>query len=88
MSENIPAPISTKDDEISLLREISDKLDGIKKHPPLWRSLANGILIGLGTVIGATVLIGFIVSLLKPLITIPIIGEIIAQIIAAVQTHF
>lgn len=73
--------IKNTTEEVSILKEISSKLDGIKKHPPLWRYLVQGMLIGLGSVLGATVIIALIIALLKTFVSVPIIGEIITQII-------
>jgi hypothetical protein len=74
--------VNSSENEVEILKEISLKLDGIKKHPPLWRYLVQGMLVGLGSVIGATVIIAIIVALLKTFVSVPVIGEIITQIIA------
>lgn len=73
--------VDTNLEQIKILQEISLKLDGIKKAPPLWRYLVQGSLIGLGSVLGATVIIAIVVALLKTFVSVPIVGEIITQII-------
>ncbi len=52
-----------------------------------WRAFRNGVLSGLGAVLGATVVLAILVGLLSTLDTVPIIGEYIKQIVDVVENR-
>ncbi len=51
----------------------------------LWFQLLRGIAFGLGSVVGATIVVSLLISLLAQVEFIPIIGEWANQIIAEIQ---
>ena len=53
----------------------------------IWFSLLRGLAFGLGTVLGATILVYVLVLLLSQIEFIPIIGEWAARIIEQIQTY-
>ncbi len=53
----------------------------------VWFSLLRGLMFGLGTVLGATILVYVLVLLLSQIEFIPIIGEWSAKIIEQIQTY-
>ncbi len=74
-----PADLPT---EIRALRMSVDKLNGqawmrVENSLPrlLWRQLLKGLVLGLGTVMGASVLVSIVVYFLTRIDFIPIIGE-------------
>ena len=82
-----PAPPGTLEEEVRALRQ---ELTHLREHKMvlLYQSLprvllfrfASGMAVGLGTVIGATVLLSLIVWMLSQIEFIPIIGEWSVQI--------
>lgn len=52
----------------------------------MWQFFLRGLAMGLGTVVGATVLVSVIVYFLSQIDFIPIIGEWAKQIAAEIQT--
>jgi hypothetical protein len=73
-----------KETEIDVLKRIDNKLETLN-NPPLWRSFLQGLLTGFGTVVGATILIALMISLLQNFITIPVIGDFVREIIEVVE---
>ncbi|MEM9715399.1 MAG: DUF5665 domain-containing protein [Pseudomonadota bacterium] len=55
--------------------------------PLLWVNFLKGMAIGLGTVIGATVVLWMIVSILSQMDFIPILGEWAARLIDILETR-
>ena len=53
----------------------------------IWFSLLRGLAFGLGTVLGATILVYVLVLFLAQIEFIPIIGEWSARIIEQIQTY-
>tara|TARA_X000000368_G_C22834302_1_gene624793 strand:- start:398 stop:664 length:267 start_codon:yes stop_codon:yes gene_type:complete len=53
----------------------------------IWFSLLRGLAFGLGTVLGATILVYVLVLFLSQIEFIPIIGEWSARIIEQIQTY-
>lgn len=51
----------------------------------IWFSLLKGIAVGLGSVLGATVVLSFLVYVLSQMEFIPIIGEWVSSIIEVVK---
>lgn len=93
-----PAPGTSPDHAGELLRaarSIDKHLESISRHPllvsppSLWRELAmhfsKGIAFGLGSVLGAGVVVSLVVYLLSQIQFVPIIGELIKQILAQIQ---
>jgi hypothetical protein len=62
-----------------ILREI--------KSPNIKASLINGIFNGVGFVIGSTVVIALVALVLRPFITVPVIGDMINDIIEVVESR-
>lgn len=71
---------------LKTLKSIDKKLDNLN-HPPLWRYFLQGLLTGLGTIIGATVLLAISIAILRNFITVPVVGEWISDIIEVVQNR-
>jgi hypothetical protein len=82
-AQEYPASES-KNELLQKLDEISKKLDKIEVvgFP---RTLANGIVSGFGAVVGATILVAFVIWLLQQVDTVPLAGEYISDIIDVVQ---
>lgn len=79
--------------EIKLLRQEVERLNDhrfFKIHDKfwtmLWHSLARGLMMGLGTVVGATVLLSILVWTLSQIQFLPIVGEWAREIIEIVQS--
>jgi len=53
----------------------------------MWFSLLKGLMIGLGTVLGASVLVGFFVFALAQISFVPILGDFVEDIISQVQVQ-
>ncbi len=53
----------------------------------IWFSLLRGLAFGLGTVLGATILVYVLVLFLSQIEFVPIIGEWSARIIEQIQTY-
>jgi hypothetical protein len=74
---------------------IHQQLDQLNKHKfirlfnstpkMLWFQFLRGMAFGLGSVLGATIVVSFLVSLLAQIEFIPIIGEWANEIIVEVQ---
>lgn len=79
--------------EIRALRREVERLNNhrfFRIHDNFWRmlgaSLARGLMMGLGTVVGATLLLSVLVWTLAQIEFIPIVGEWAKQIAQIVQT--
>lgn len=72
--------------EITKLKDL--EFIQILKHP--WRlmglSLLKGIMVGFGSVLGATVLVALFVYLLSQISLVPVIGDFVKDIIQEIQT--
>jgi len=71
------------DSEIQLLKEINKNIIRSKLTP--FDSFKNGIVGGLGAVLGATVVLAILISLLGQLVSVPVIGDFVKQIVDVVQ---
>lgn len=84
-----------KDDTEKELQKIRAALDVLNEHKfvrlfnstpkMLWFQFLRGIAFGLGSVIGATIVVSILVTLLAQIEFIPIIGEWTQQIIEEIQ---
>lgn len=84
-----------KDDTEKELQKIRAALDVLNQHKfvrlfnstpkMLWFQFLRGIAFGLGSVIGATIVVSILVTLLAQIEFIPIIGEWTQQIIEEIQ---
>lgn len=58
-------------------------------HP--WKfmgySLLKGMMVGLGSIIGATVLVGLLIYLLSKISLVPIIGDFVKDVMNQIQTE-
>lgn len=79
--------------EIRLLRKEVERLNGhrfFRIHDRfwtmVWHSLARGLMMGLGTVVGATLLLSTLVWTLSQIEFIPIVGEWAREISSIVQS--
>jgi len=52
----------------------------------MWFSFLKGLMIGLGTVLGASVLVGMLVWTLSKIKLVPIVGDFIQDVIVEVQS--
>lgn len=85
----MPTPIKEE------LRSIHQELDKLNKHKfirlynstpkMLWFQFLRGAAFGLGSVLGATLVVSLVISLLAQIEFVPIIGEWANQIIVEVQ---
>lgn len=78
--------------EIQTLRAEVERLNNhrfFRIHDSFWlmlgNALARGLMMGLGTVVGATLLLSFLVWTLAQIEFIPIVGEWAKEIAAIVQ---
>lgn len=59
------------------------------RHKPGWRTtfcnLGDGIIRGLGFVLGTTLLFGLLLGLLSRLVTIPVVGKYVAEVVQIVE---
>ncbi len=69
---------------IALLTEISSNLLKSKLTP--WQAFRNGILSGLGAALGATLVLAILLGILSQLVSIPIVGNYIKQVVDVVDT--
>lgn len=79
------------------LHYIHEELEKLNRHKfvrlynstpkMLWFQFLRGMAFGLGSVIGATIVVSLVISLLSQVEFIPIIGEWAKQIISEVQQH-
>ncbi|MDD3861665.1 MAG: DUF5665 domain-containing protein [Candidatus Gracilibacteria bacterium] len=71
--------------EITKLKDL--EFIQVLKHP--WRlmglSLLKGIMIGFGSVLGATVLVALFVYLLSQISLVPVVGDFVKEIIQEIQ---
>ena len=59
------------------------------KHPWkfLWYSFLKGLMIGFGSVLGASVLVGLFIYLLAQVRLVPILGDFVQDVIDQIQTE-
>jgi hypothetical protein len=71
--------------EITKLKDL--ELIQVLKHP--WRlmglSLLKGIMVGFGSVLGATVLVALFVYILSQISLVPVVGDFVKDIIQEIQ---
>ncbi|HSX57929.1 MAG TPA: DUF5665 domain-containing protein [Candidatus Saccharimonadales bacterium] len=69
--------------------KIETTKEGVELHViqerPLVRGFISGIVVGVGSAIGATFVFGFLIFFLGHLDTVPIVGKYISEIINYVQ---
>lgn len=95
----MPNSKSSHSVELDLAREVRElskevgKLKSLEfiqifKHPWkfLWFSLLKGMMVGLGTVIGATVLVALVIYMLTQVKVVPIVGSFVEDVIQEIQT--
>lgn len=80
-------------DELKEIRKTLDKLDQhrlVKIYNSVWRLLwfqfLRGMAFGLGSVIGATLVVSILISLLSQIEFIPIIGEWAKELIIEIKS--
>ncbi|MFH1720602.1 MAG: DUF5665 domain-containing protein [Patescibacteria group bacterium] len=66
----------------------SEKIFQIIKSPwrLMWMSFLKGLMVGFGSVLGATVIVAIFIYLISQVEFIPIIGEWVNEIVEQVQT--
>ncbi|MFH1284942.1 MAG: DUF5665 domain-containing protein [Candidatus Peregrinibacteria bacterium] len=52
----------------------------------MWFSFLKGLMIGLGTVLGASVLVAFLVYILAKISFVPVVGDFIDKILTHIET--
>ncbi len=101
MAEEKSAPEKDSPDALSELSKKVDRLSTIMERLNLvyylelfrkpWKlffvNLLAGMARGLGFVLGASLLVGLLIWILKPFISIPLLGKFIAKIIEAVKSY-
>lgn len=70
-------------DTNQLLKELNQNLVASRITP--WVAFRNGILAGLGTVIGATLVLAIAVGILSRFVDAPLIGGYVKQIVDVVE---
>ena len=88
----MPRTTKKTNPEIQLIKEVKEltkevrKLKNLEflrvfKHPWkfLWFSFLKGLMIGFGSILGASVLVGFFVFLLAQISFIPILGDFVEE---------
>ena len=80
--------------ELKILTKEVNKLKDLEfmkvfSHPLkfMWFSLLKGMMVGLGSIIGATVLVGLLIYLLSKISLVPIIGDFVKDIMNQIQTE-
>lgn len=63
------------------LERLNANITKLIRRQNLWRSLFAGILSGLGSVIGATIVVAFIAYLLRNVELVPLIGTWVGSIV-------
>ena len=85
MSEDPETP-----DRLSLALERLETTRFVAMHNSIWQLLwinfLKGVALGFGTIIGATVVLWIVVSILSQMDFIPIIGEWAARLIEILET--
>ena len=86
-------PSDTLSRELSALRQEISRLNGhrfVRIHASLWRlagfQFLRGLAFGLGTVVGATILVSLLAYLLSTVDFIPIVGDWAAQIAREIES--
>ena len=68
-----------------ILREINNNI--ITSKLTALEAFRNGILSGLGAVLGATIVLAVLLGVLSQLVSVPVIGNYIKQIVDVVQEN-
>lgn len=66
------------------IKRLNHVINRLYKQQSLWHSFLRGILSGLGSVLGATIIVALIAYLLRNINLVPIIGDWLSQIFANV----
>ncbi|PIZ75675.1 hypothetical protein COY05_03425 [Candidatus Peregrinibacteria bacterium CG_4_10_14_0_2_um_filter_38_24] len=84
--KNLIKAVNEMTEQVERLREM--ELLQVLKHPwkLVWYSLLKGLMIGFGSVIGATVLITIFVYLLAELSNIPVLGDFLDNLLSKTET--
>ena len=79
------------------MKELTSEITRLKKmdfmqvfnHPLkfLWYSFLKGLMLGFGSVLGASVLVGLFIYLLTQIRLVPILGDFVQDIINQIQTQ-
>lgn len=78
---------SEKDELIEEIKKLNASIEKLNaRYVPL-RVFFNGILTAIGTFIGATVVVGLIVYLLSQIPLIPILGNVLADLVAEILRY-
>ncbi len=96
MEENAPLPpapdAARLAEEVRALREEVAQMNNhrfIRLHDNLWKlgvfQLYRGLAFGLGSVLGATLLVSVLVQMLSSIDFIPVLGDWVRQIIEQIQ---
>ena len=95
-SEELKAQEELLEQLVEKSNQINDQLQQLNDHKLikaynssprlLWFHLLKGIALGLGSVLGATVVLSTLVYVLSQIEFIPVIGEWVSKIIEIVQT--
>lgn len=95
MTDNDIDQATKEKEQAKELQKISDALDTLNQHKfvrlfnstprMLWFQFLRGVAFGLGSVVGATIVVSILISLLSQVEFIPIIGDWTQQIIEEIQ---
>lgn len=89
MSQEDTTPDATKDDLTLLLQQLlNHRFARIQESiwTALWAYFLQGIAFGLGSFLGATIVVYFLVMALGQLEFIPIVGDLASELIAEINT--
>lgn len=97
---NQTTPSHPHDHSVALAKEVKDlaaEIGRLKKmdfmqvfnHPVkfLWYSFLKGLMVGLGSVLGASVLVAIVIYLLAQVRLVPILGDIVQGVINQIQNE-
>ncbi|MBD3360199.1 hypothetical protein GF366_00185 [Candidatus Peregrinibacteria bacterium] len=86
--------------ELQLTNEVKELTKEVKKLKKLefmrvlkspfkfmWFSFLKGLMVGLGTVIGASVLVALLIYILSKISFVPIVGDFVKDIIQQIETN-
>ena len=69
------------------IKKLNTVINRLYKKQSFMRSFVNGVFMGLGSVVGATLVVAVIVYLLNQVNLIPVIGNWLSQIISEALTN-
>jgi len=72
-------------EQVQILNEINSNI--VKTRLTPFTAFRNGVLGGLGAALGATIVLAIIVGILSQLVSVPVVGQYIKQVIEVVEQN-